>query len=226
MSEEDEDESLESFWKDLRPVGPRPVVEGLIVVNSGKVTDLDASLELACEKTTHELTQQFQHYSGAMLTTEMLVELVTTGVKVFMNSWREGLKSHDLAGLIELVLVGQNLPLDDLRGFVRALPSSLLERVARSAVGGASGLHGLMGIEHARRAGHLQEYTLGQDAGRLFAEFGHQGQEVRFFLDDEFELPEDEPAPLPAPEPAPEAVTAETVAEDSAQDGVVGAPNR
>ena len=216
----DDGDSLESFWKDLRPVGPRPTVEGLITVNSGKVTDLDASLELAREKTNHDLAQQFQHYSGQRLTTEMLAELVAAGVKTFMTSWREGLKNHDLAGLIELVLAGQDLPLDDLRGFVRALPVSLLERVARSAVGGASGVHGLMAIEHARRSGRLREYTLGQDSGRLFAEFGHEGHEVRFFLDDEFELPEDEP--VPAPEPAPEAVESQ----DSAQDGVVGTPNR
>lgn len=216
----DDDDSLESFWKDLRPVGPRPPVEGLITVNSGKVTDLDASLELACEKTTRDLAQQFRHYSGLILTSDMLAEIVSNGVRTFMNSWREGLKSHDLAGLIELVLAGQDLPLDDLRGFVRALPLTLLERVAHSAVGSASGVHGLMAIEHARRSGRLREYTLGQDSGRLYAEFSHQGSEVRFFLDDEFQLPEDEPTP--APEPAPEAVESQ----DSAQDGVVGAPNR
>jgi len=195
-----DDDSLESFWKDLVPIRSEPPpapAEGLIKVVGGKATDLDASLELACAKATHELAQRFEVHRGQPMTTELLAQIISVGVKTFMEKWREGLKGQDLAGLIEIVLEGQSLPLEELRGFVRALPTALLERVARSALGAASGTHGLMAIEHARRAGSLRDYTLGQDSGRLYAEFTHshtqegeEGNTVRFYLDDEFQIPE------------------------------------
>jgi len=207
-----DDDTLESFWQDLRPVNlaPRQPEEGLIKVHSGRVTDLDASLEMACAKATQELGTLFARHRGVSMTHELLAEVVATGVKVFMEKWREGLKGADLAGLVEIVLEGQNLPLEELRGFVRALPTPLLERVAKSALGTASGTHGLMAIEHARRNGSLRDYTLGQDSGKLYAEFTHprepggqEGETIRFYLDDEFHVPE---TPAPEPEPPPEAI--------------------
>ena len=225
-----EEDPLESFWQDLRPanLAPRPLDEGLIKVNSGKVTDLDASLEMACAKATQELSTLFARHQGVMMTTELLAEVVATGVRVFMEKWREGLKGSDLAGLIEIVLEGQSLPLEELRGFVRALPTPLLERVAKSALGAASGTHGLMAIEHARRAGTLRNYTLGQDSGKLYAEFTHpqaegeqEGETIRFYLNDEFHVPEEPPPPPVEPVPL-----IEPAQEDSAQDGQLPPPGR
>ena len=193
MSDED---TLESFWQDLHPVRPRGGVDPR---QQRKSTDLDASLKLACEKATHELTQQFADLDGQLLTLEILGHVISTGVKIFMAKWREGLKEQDLACLIEIVLEGQSLPLNELQGFVRALPSPLLERIAKSALGRkATGTHGLMALEHAQRTGLLNDYVLGQDSGKLYAEFTHPrspgepgGERIRFYLDDEFEVPQD-----------------------------------
>lgn len=115
---EDSDLDLESCWRDVRGL--------LIEVNSGKASDLEGTLSLIAEKVIFDLQAKFRSYEG-LIAHELLVEVVTLGVKDFMRHWRQTLRNQDPAGLIEIVLEGQHLSPSDIQGFVRALPRTLLE---------------------------------------------------------------------------------------------------
>lgn len=175
-------EELEDYWDDIRATSPLRIVKN----------DLDGQLQLAAEKAAFDLAREFDEHAGKTLTGELFGKMVAMGVRQFMKHWREGLKSHDLAGLIEIVLEGQDLSPDELQGFVQALPASLLKRVAASAVGTANGLHGLMGVEVARRDGDVIAWSFVKDSTRrdtLKVRFTDKRERVMdFFLDDPFEL--------------------------------------
>lgn len=184
------DLDFESFWADLR-AKKGPVTKDVIQVVGGRTSDVGDMLNIACEKAAFELAKKFRQYSGVSMTTDLLAEVVSTGVRIFMEKWHEGLRGHNLAGLIEIVLEGQSLTPDEMRGFVRALPRSLLERISSSALGSATGIHGLMAVEFARRQGEVRDYTLRPESGRIRVEFvNQQGQEVSFYLDETFKLAE------------------------------------
>lgn len=197
------DLDFESFWADLR-VRRKPVTKDAIQIVGGRTSDVGDMLNVACEKAAFELAQKYQRYQGQSMTTDMLAEVVSTGVRIFMEKWHEGLRGHNLSGLIEIVLEGQSLTPDEMRGFVRALPRSLLERISSSALGSATGIHGLMAVEFARRQGEVRDYILRPESGRVLVEFvNREGQEVTFYLDETFKLieqPVTEPSlPFEAP---------------------------
>ncbi len=180
-----EDLDLESYWKDIRDL-PR------IEVNSGKASDLEGALELASEKTLFDLQVELRKHQDMVVTTDLLAELVTLGIRTFMRHWYQGLKEQDLSGLIEIVLEGQrDMSPRDMAGFIRALPSTLLERIVQSVAGSATGIHALMAIEMARRNGKLNGYRIDKESGRIYVEFDHtseQVQTIRFYLDESFRV--------------------------------------
>lgn len=184
---------FESFWDDLRGSGkPEPPDEVLVV--GGKGTDLTGMLEKTCEKTARDLAQKFQQHHGQTMTVELLAEVVSAGVQAFMENWHDGLREQNLAGLIEFVLEGQSLTPEEMTGFVRALPLSLLGRISESAIGSATGIHGLMAVEYARRQGDVRSYILQAEEGKVTVEFvNRQDQRVRFSLHEEFKLISDNP---------------------------------
>jgi hypothetical protein len=185
---------FESFWADLRPKKRLPTKDEIRIV-SGKAADLGDMLEETCVKVASELTRKYQKHHGESLTVEILTDIVSTGVRTFMERWHESLRRQNLTGLIEFVLEGQSLTPQEMTGFVRALPMSLLERICNSVVASASGIHGLMAVEHARRRGIIRSYVLQpKDWGKIEVEFiNRDGQKVSFYLDEGFDLPKPEP---------------------------------
>lgn len=183
---EREDDDLEAYWADVRP-------QKLVEVVRTRGSDLDGMMQLAAEQTIFDLTHDIRKkHDQKPITAEILADIVATGVRTFMVKWREALTNQNLTGLIEIVLEGQQLTAEEMQGFVRALPKSILERIASSAVGSATGTHALMSLEFIRRESGLN-YHLGTTGARIWAEFSHPRtkETVRFFLDETFRLPTD-----------------------------------
>jgi hypothetical protein len=184
---------LEEYWQDVRPM---PFISG-----SESASKLKESLDVAYEKANERMGTLLKEskYRNAALTGELFAEIISKGVAFFMEEWHEGLRNQNLAGLIEIVLEGQDLTPSEMEEFVRALPGSLLERICKSATGTASGIHGLMAMEFARRNNHIRDYSVLQDGGRAYVKFTDLGdREVRFYLDESFELGEEEPSAVPS----------------------------
>lgn len=176
------DESLETYWDEIRYRSPIRVVKD-------KPSELDDQLLLACEKASFDLRQQLAGMVGQPMNSDVIAKLVTTGIRQFMSHWKEGLTGQNLAGLIEIVLEGQGLTPDEMLGFVQALPESLIQRICKSAVGSASGVHGLMAIEYHRRRGTVSNLRVEASDGRVKVAFRGRGEgDTHFFLDDPFEL--------------------------------------
>jgi len=192
MSDDDQDD-LEECWKELER---QPLVE--VIRTRG--SDIDNMMEVAAEKAIFDLKKYIleRHEHKDVADVGVLSDIVTTGVKMFLKKWQGELRTQNLAGLIEIVLEGQSLSPDELQGFLRALPMSLLTRIAESVVGSATGTHALMSLEYIRRtAGN--PYTIGAIGHRIWAEFAHPRtrEVVRFFLDEEFKFPDTPPTAPP-----------------------------
>jgi len=183
MSEDDLD--LEECWDDLRRKSP------LLVVRD-QPSNLKDALTLVTEKTAWELTQECSDLWGKSLTPAVLGTLIAKAVRLFMERWYEHLRGQNLAGLIEIILEGQDLSPSQMTAFMKAIPTELVQKIAKSAVGSGTGIHGLMGVEHARRMGQISNYSIGRDTGsdnRVYVRFKRGGKDVEFFLDEHFELP-------------------------------------
>lgn len=177
---DDEWEDLEKDWETLRPKSS--------VQLPARPSDLEGQLEEAALKAEFEFKGMAQRYTGETLTTDLLCTLMVTAVKIFMTKWHEGLRGQNLAGLIEFVLEGQDLSPTEMKGFLKALPTSFLDRVLSSAVGSwtSNGVHALVALEHHVRSRNLKDYTLGKDFDRTYAEFDSPEGKIRVFLDELF----------------------------------------
>jgi len=135
-----------------------------IRITSTRSSDLESMLDLACEKTIFDLKQVFRKHA---LPPEAIQEIVTEMVRRFTGHWKEALEGQNLAGLIEIVLEGQNLSPKDLKEFLATLPNIFIERICDSAIGGhASGIHAVIAIEKARRLRKVT-YEITELAGRF-----------------------------------------------------------
>jgi len=179
-------EDLEADWELLQKKSP-------ITVVSNKPSDLRSQLELAGAKSLFELKTFAKKFDGQPFTAEVLAEVMAKTVALFMEKWHEGLRGQNLSGLIEIVLEGQDLSPEEMRGFLGALPDSLLQRILDSGIQSksADGVHGLVAMERHLRARNIRDYRIGKDFGRVYVSFFEPkvGAEVRFFLDEIFELP-------------------------------------
>lgn len=182
MSEESWDE-FEDYWKAIRNDSPIQLV-------SNRASDIKEQLEIACDKTSFEIKEYAKQFNGQTLTTELLGKLMARTVALFMAKWQEGLRGQNLSGLIEIILEGQDLTPAEMKGFLKALPDSLLQRILDSAIGAGtgSGVHALIALEHHFRKNGVRNYNLGRVDGRVYAEFEAQGQTLRVFLDEVFKL--------------------------------------
>ena len=179
-------------WQDLLP--------GLMTIREERLTKqleeaskvaqqkvLDAIAETSKSELAKRLREEFP--PGSPLTQENMAHMIALGVKLFMESWLETLKSSDLAGLIELVLEGQDLSPEEVKGFVRALPTSMIDRIVGSALGTASGAHALFALESHRRKGSLgKDYEiLKLQNGRLAIQLPLEGDNMAVIhLNDEY----------------------------------------
>lgn len=179
-SKEDREwDELQEAWKAVRPP---PIIQ----VVSNRPSDLLSQLTLVAAETTFELKKVFKKYDGQSLTSDLLAEVASKGVEVFMRRWFQHLKSHDLAGLIEIVLDGQQLSPNEMKGFLQALPDSLVQRIIDSSVGTVTGVHALMAFESHRRERHITDYTLTKEGERTKIEFFDPIHRVpvSFYLDE------------------------------------------
>lgn len=180
-----EDVDLESCWQDIRRPFPS------FIKGSKADSKLKESLEAAYKRSNERLSEKLQKHGGKTLTPELLAEIVSTGIALFMEEWHDGLRRQNLSGLVGIILEGQDLTASEMGDFVRAIPYSLLERICKSAVSSATGIHGLMAIEFARRNRSIRHYNIVQNGDRAYVEFTDlSDRTVSFYLDEDFELNE------------------------------------
>lgn len=177
-------EDFDDDWQDIRP---KPLVR----IISDQPSRLKDAMVLASETAAFDLAQKSKSYVGKPVTSEILRSIAAQAVRLFMERWYDGLRGQNLAGLIEIVIEGQDLDPSEMSSFIRALPTRLVEKIADSAVESGTGVHGLMGIEYARRTGRLGDYSIGRDPGsdnRVYVRFRKGDKDIEFFLDEHFEL--------------------------------------
>lgn len=146
------------YWADLRPeIRVRPTQKATV----------ESDLEAVSASTLKKLTEHLVPLQGHPLTTELLAQTVVTGLRMFMSEWYENQRKHDLGVLLEIILDGQkDLPIEEIRGFIQALPRRLIDRILKELRGQATGLHALLSLEVRRRDGLLRDYTLSYDADK------------------------------------------------------------
>lgn len=181
----DEALDLEADWGSVR--APPPTV-----VANGRKGDIKSSLAVAAAKAQAQLAAQFGELSGQPLTSDDLARMTAEGTRLFIQHWHEAMRQTDMAGLVEVILDGQSLTVDELKGFVRALPMSLVQRIVESGMSLATGVHALMAVEFQFRRGHMpRDYALSRDlAQNLVIAFTDKesGREVKFKLTEKFEV--------------------------------------
>lgn len=180
----DEDwQDLQECWKELRPQSPISLV-------TTRVSDLQSQLTIVAAKTTFELSKYSNDkHRNQPITGEMLTDITAKGIEIFMQKWFEHLRSQDLAGLIEVVLEGQHLSPNEMKGFLMALPQGLLERITNAAIGTVTGVHALVAFEVHRRKRNITDYSLIKEGQRTRVDFQDPIRRltVSFYLDEAFE---------------------------------------
>lgn len=173
------DFDLETYWKRLRPARGSPEARG-------KGWSLREAIVRAGEKANAALAAKFE--KGANLDAS---KVATVSVQCFLEAWYEELQQGDTVSLIGVVLASRDLTVDELKGFVQALPTSLLQRICDFPSPSASGLQALLAIEAARRKKLAPDYVLSRDLdGNLVVTFyppQAAGRAVSFTLDETFE---------------------------------------
>lgn len=177
-------QDLQESWKELR--GPKSPIE--IITN--RATDLKSQVTIAAAKASAKLAKYTNDkYNQEPVTGELLADVATKGVELFMEQWLDVLKSRDLAGLIEVVLEGQQLSPEEMKGFLRSLPDSLLNRIVDSSYGSVTGTHALIAFEKHRRVRGIADYSLFKEGQRTKVSFLDPVRmlQVEFYLDEAFE---------------------------------------
>lgn len=175
----DDEIPLEEFWNEIRKFP--------IEIQSPK---LQEQLEIICKETATELAEKCQEFIRKPLDAETLAFITAQGIGIFFEKWHEGIKSQNLAGLIEIVLEGQDLTPEDLQGFIRALPLSLLEQVTQSVIGSASGTHALLAFEWHYRKGTIRGFEIFRNTeGKVAVKvITPKEQEIVFPIEEKFDF--------------------------------------
>ena len=87
---------------------------------------------------------------------------------------------------------GKDLTEKELKEFVKALPTSLIQRICENPSPSASGLQALLAIESERRKGNVTNYDLSRDPldGKIrvtFSPIESFDEPISFRLDEMFE---------------------------------------
>jgi hypothetical protein len=173
-----DDQDLETFWQRVRPRTKRvEVVEWT----------LPKAIEGAVRKTQAKLAERVQHIEVDPLVRS---RIAACAIDLFVNEWIEEVRRGDLSSLIGMVIEAKDLPIDELKAFVRSLPTTLLTRAVTAIGEKATGVEALLAIEETRRTGALGDYKLTRDSdGTLrvsFADPRSNGTPVEFRLDENF----------------------------------------
>lgn len=121
--------------------------------------NLQGLMDMAMAKTQADLRAYMQ--KAETPSTDALPELVAKGVSLFWGHLTKEARGVDPIGMIEIILSAQHIPAPELKGFVRAIPITLLRRVLESHLGAqAGGIHALLSLEVMVREGRENDYTL------------------------------------------------------------------
>lgn len=181
------DDSLEDFWSDLKLKTCTPLVASLN-------NSVEGTLDLACAKTLHDIKQKYEPVMDPK-TWNGLLEAVRDIIQRLKAHIYEDFRKRGPASLIEMVLVDTSLNPVELKGFVRALPESLVKRICEEGAAGSSakGVHALLSFEWLYRThpGRFTgDYTLNRRGdGVLEISIQPAGSGVIVFrLDDTFDM--------------------------------------
>lgn len=177
-------DELEEFWEDLRRTDDKTIVP----VHT-EASNFKGQLLLASETTKFDMQMKFGKRDG--LSPELLNEIVSVTIDTALKRWYDGIRQQDLAGLIEIVLEGQQnrMTPDELTGFLQALPISLLTRILENAVTETTGtgVHMLLALEKNRRSSG-QKYELRSAGGSIFVKWVSPQGEIEFNLYEKYDL--------------------------------------
>lgn len=185
----EEQDELESYWTEVRDL-PK------ITIASGRAANLREVLEVSALKTLASLPNALRDYQDKVLTLEGLHGLARVVLDTVLKNWLRDVGGFDSASLIEVVLAGQSLPLNELKAFVRALPETLLNRtVEQGSIGSkGTGIFALLAVEWFFRQNKGRDYELSRDNdGVLLVRTWPaqlNGQPLSFRLDEKFRIDE------------------------------------
>jgi len=156
---------LEEYWKDvrIRKVEFRPEAPGPEAI-------IDRASDAARGAILHLLTLQGQ----VVLDAERFTTILVDSMKLFAHALYEEQRRQDATFLIQLFLDGTgDLPSEDVKGFLQALPREVLERILARLEGTGHGLHALLSLELLWRDELLeQDYELKRDQdGKIVVTF-------------------------------------------------------
>lgn len=182
------DEDLEDFWSDLKNK-PKP---GLVTL--AQHGSLEGTLDFACNKTLHDIRAKYEPIMDAK-TWGGLLNALRDIIRRLKAHIEADFRARGPAGLVELVLTDTSLSIEELRGFVRALPEALLKRICEqgAASSSARGIHALMSFEwHYRqnRGRFMGDYVLIRGGDGVLEASIHPtgGAPIVFRLDDSFSM--------------------------------------
>lgn len=141
--------NLEDDWFDLRP-------QTTTLIQAPE-SGLKGAIDIAAAKTEQDLTTWAQKNPGAL----DVPVYVARGMKIFWGHLSDELKGINLTGLIEIILTQQNMSGTELKGFLRSIPITLLQRITESPLGAsAKAIHGLIALEVLVRTDLENDYSL------------------------------------------------------------------
>lgn len=172
---------LEEFWSALN-LGeiPEPIKPH---------SSFEERLEKVKDLVQNELKERYKKQPWLpqhSWTPEFLSSFIAEGVETFIRTWHEHLRSQDMTGLLSIVLEAQQLDAMEMKGFVKALPQSVLERALRGSVGSqVNGTFALLALEKLRREGRIvTDYVMERRDARIFVTV--YPKNVAFALDESF----------------------------------------
>jgi hypothetical protein len=176
-------EDLESYWEDVRA----KIAHGI-----PKTPTTEALLETATRHTAQSLGKYInEKWADHPASGEVLGDITAKGIQLFIETLLTHLRVQTMTTLFEIILEGQRLSADELKGFVRALPLGVIERAVREgSFGEATGIHALLAVEYHHRMSGDRDYMLSNTGEGLQvttypARLG--GKTLSFKLDERFQ---------------------------------------
>lgn len=185
MPSRDLSDELEEYWRDLR-IGK--------VVITPEAEGPEAVIDRASAKVEKEMVKLVTRDLAAdyrAAPEKYFVPMLLKCFKLFAHALYEEQSRQDVSLLIQLFLESSSLPAEDAKGFLRALPRGVINRILKELGNSKSGLHALLSIEALWRDRSLdRDYEVRRDPdGKLVISFHPRevGYPLSFRLKDLFE---------------------------------------
>jgi hypothetical protein len=197
---EDDEDDLESYWKDVQAATPLKRMAG-----TGNTTPIYVAFEAAAAKAKEDMAKEAVKFLNQPLSPEVLSAMISVGLQKFLNRWYDELRTVDFSTLIAVILEGKEIPVSELKEFVRALPGTLLERLVgperQEALPTRTGaIHALLAVEYHFRNNRLtmrRDYELQRDLTDdmlTVTVYTAMDAVITFRLDERFDLAGPQPA--------------------------------